>query len=186
MRGMRLGERPEVRLRGEMDGHAQAALRTSSRHDRPVPAASRPRAARGRRRRTGAPRSSPPAGIGSWTWSMPTTSISSGGSEFDWLRGLRGLRRLRALGAGRRARDPAVAAFQASMSIPAHGSKSHLERLLGRPVRLGHVDEVHPDAIPDRGPAAHPVDQDVRRLEVRRRPRDGAPSSARGPRAPAP
>ena len=32
---------------------------------------------------------------------------------------------------------------------------------------LRHVDQVHPDAVPDRRPAAHPVDQDVGRLEVR-------------------
>ena len=33
----------------------------------------------------------------------------------------------------------------------------------------GHVDEVDPDAVPERRPAAHAVDEDVRRLEVARR-----------------
>ena len=56
-----------------------------------------------------------------------------------------------------------------------------LERLLGRPVRLRDVDEVDPDAVPERRPAAHPVDEDVGRLEGRGRPPGGAPSSARGP-----
>ena len=38
----------------------------------------------------------------------------------------------------------------------------------GRPVRLRDVDQVDPDAIPERRAAAHPVDEDVRRFEERR------------------
>ena len=40
------------------------------------------------------------------------------------------------------------------------------ERLLAGPLVLRHVDQVDPDAIPERRPAAHAVDQDVGRLEV--------------------
>ena len=131
-------------------------------------AASRSREARGSPRRSGGPRSSPPArhrqldvidaddldhgfrlSSGSLAARGPRSLPRRGrcarrsafGLVVGFVRRLRGLRpasspaslaprlRVRRLGAfdfgvGRRAREPAVAAFHASMSMPAHGSKS--------------------------------------------------------------
>ena len=121
--------------------------------------------------------------------------VSSSVSPFGvfGLRRLLGRRRCR-LGRLRRLRRPSgPAAARASPRSrpstprcpgPAHGSKSDSSgSWAGRSV-LRDVDEVDPDAVPDGGPAAHPVDQDVGRLEVLGRRRRGAPSSARGPPAP--
>ena len=68
---------------------------------------------------------------------------------------------------------------------PAHqcGASSGSSGLLRRPERLGHVLEVHADARPGRGAAAHRVHEHVGGLRGGRRPRDGAPSSARARRA---
>ncbi len=59
-------------------------------------------------------------------------------------------------------------------------------RLGLRTVRLRNVSQVHADPRPCAGSPAHRVDEDVVGLEPGRRRSDGAPSSARGRRAPRP
>src|SRR4051794_160056 len=49
-----------------------------------------------------------------------------------------------------------------------------VERLLARAVRLRDVGQVHPAPVPERRAAAHPVDEDVRGLEMVGDPRVAA------------
>ena len=67
--------------------------------------------------------------------------------------------------------------------VQSSGSVVGIERLLRRPQLRRHVLQVDADARPGVKPAAHRVDEHVGRLRDAPPPRDGAPSSARGPRA---
>ena len=85
--------------------------------------------------------------------------------------------------------DPSSDACEAGGSLAAArrplrpGVVVGIERLLGRAQSLRDMLEVDADARPGGRTAAHGIDQDVRRLEVRRRLRVTRPSSAPGPPA---
>ena len=69
-------------------------------------------------------------------------------------------------GVGRRAREPGRGGLPRLDVHARPRVEVGFERLLAGPLLLRHVDEVDPDAIPERRPAAHAVDEDVGRLEV--------------------